>query len=101
MIALVIALLVLGVGLRAYLGAKQSGTWSNKVFFGVLGAIVALTALVMIPMYFLSWSAMNAHIGLLVTCMLLGIGIGVTVITIFANRWWKAELLKRAGKPGA
>jgi|ERR1017187_2395876 hypothetical protein len=98
---LIITLFVLWIGWRAYSSAKKTGTWSNKVFFGVLGGALALTGLISIPLYFLSWSTMNAHIGLFVTCILLGIGIGVTVITIFANRWWKAELLRRAGKDQA
>jgi len=96
--SLLIAVFVLLCGWQAYRSAKKSGTWSNKVFFGILAAALALSGLVSIPIYFLSWSTMDEHFGLVITSMLLTIGIGVTVITIYANRWWKAELLKRAGK---
>jgi Kef-type K+ transport system membrane component KefB len=98
MSALVITLFVLWSGWHAYRSAKKSGTWSNKVFFGVLVAALAFTCLISIPIYLLPSSTTDAHFGLVLTCMLLAVAIAVTVITIYANRWWKAELLRRAGK---
>lgn len=96
--SLILALFVLGIGWQAYRNAKKSGNWSNKAFFIVLLAILALVALVTIPLQFISSATMDAHFGLVMTCILLAIGIGVTLIAIYCNRWWKRQLLKRSAK---
>ncbi len=93
-----LTLMVLFIGWRAYYGAKKAGTWSNKIFFGVLLAAALLCAVIVTPFLFLSSDTMAANSGLVITCMLLAIAAGVTVIAIFSNRWRKRELLKHSSK---
>ena len=40
--------IVLLIGWLAYSRAKRSGTWSNKLFFGVLGAMLLLVAVIVL-----------------------------------------------------
>jgi accessory gene regulator protein AgrB len=91
-------LIVLLVGWKAYAGAKSTGTWSNKVFFGVLLAIAVLCTLISIPMFLIPPATMQAHVGITVIAILAAITAGVVVITIYANRWWKSVLAKRYGQ---
>jgi membrane-bound ClpP family serine protease len=95
---LIITPLILWVGWKAYAGAKATGTWSNKVFFGVLLGIAMLVALIMIPIFLIPPATMQAHVGIAVIAILAVITAGVFVITIYANRWWKSVLLKRSGQ---
>jgi hypothetical protein len=90
--------IIFWIGWRAFTGAKSNGTWSNKVFFGVLLAMAALCSLIVIPIFFVPQAAMQAHVGLTVTVFLVVIIAGVVVITVFANRWMKSVLLKRSAQ---
>ena len=96
MAAVVITVFVLLSGWHAYRSAKKSGVWSNKVFFGILLAALAFTALISIPIYFIPQSFADTHFGLVLACWLSAIAIAVSVITVYANRWWKS-VLKRSG----
>jgi hypothetical protein len=95
---LIITPLILWIGWKAYAGAKATGTWSNKEFFGVLLGLAVLVALTMIPIFLIPQATMEAHIGLAMTGILAIIAAGVVVITIYANRWRKSMLLKRSGQ---
>lgn len=97
MVSLIITVFVLLSGWHAYRSAKKSGVWSNKVFFGILLAVLAFTALISVPIYFIPPATADAHFGLIITCWVAAIAIAVSVITIYANRWWKSVLLRRSG----
>ncbi len=90
--------LILLVGWRAYAGAKATGTWSNKVFLGVMLGVAVLCALISIPIYLIPQATMQAHFGIAMTAFLVVITAGVVVITIYTNRWWKSVLAKRSGQ---
>jgi hypothetical protein len=92
---IVVALVLLGA-LGVYQRAKQNGIWSNKQFFVVLLAALALFFAVSAPLIFLSPATLDAHPGLVMGGMLLVIFAGVLLITIYANRWKKRQELKRA-----
>jgi hypothetical protein len=98
MFSLYVTLIVLFIGWRAYHSAKKSGTWSYKVFFGVLLATLLLCAIVTAPFFFVSPDTMQAHPGLFIISILLAIAAGVTLIAFYSNRWRKRELFKRSGK---
>ncbi len=95
---LLLTLFVLWVGWKAYLGAKATGTWSNKVFFGILGAVAVLGVIIAVPINLIPQSTMQAHFGLTLSILLFVITVGVVEITIYANRWWKRVLLERASQ---
>src|SRR5713226_5891903 len=98
MIPVIVLLLVLGCGWRAYRNARRDGTWSNKQFLVTLLAALGLCAVISFPIIFISPSTMQAHEGLAIASILLAIFVGVTLITIYANRWKKREDLKRSGQ---
>jgi hypothetical protein len=98
MSSVIVFLLVMGCGFRAYLSAKASGTWSNKAFFAVLLGMLALVAIVTFPLYFISPATMHSHFGLAMTSILLALGVGTIVIIIYSNRWWKRQLSRRSRK---
>jgi hypothetical protein len=98
MIPLIVTLLVLWSGWRAYRNARRDGTWSNKQFLVTLLGALGLCAVISFPMIFVSPSTMQAHQGLSIASILLAIAVGVTWLTIYANRWRKRELLKRSGQ---
>src|ERR1700693_6228369 len=98
MISFIITLLVVWSGWQAYRKARQAGTWSNKQFLLTLLAALGLCAVISFPIIFISPKTMQAHEGLAVASILLAIAVGVTVITIYANRWRKREDLKRSGQ---
>jgi hypothetical protein len=95
---LLFTLFVLWVGWKAYIGAKAAGTWSNKVFFGILGGSAVLIAIIAVPINLIPQSTLQAHFGLTLFILLFVITAGVVEITIYANRWWKRVLLERAGQ---
>jgi len=95
---LIITPLILWIGWKAYAGAKANGTWSNKVFFGVLLGSAVLCTLISIPIYLIPPATMQAHFGITMIAFLTVVTAGVVVITIYANRWWKSVLLKRSGQ---
>ncbi len=95
---LIITPLILWIGFKAYAGAKASGTWSNKVFLGVMLGVAVVVALISIPIFLIPQATMQAHFGIAMTAFFVVIGGGVTVITIYANRWWKSVLQKRDGQ---
>ncbi len=97
-IQVIIFLMVVGSGWRAYRKARRDGTWSNKLFFGALFGALGLCAVIAFPIVFISPATMQAHKGLAIFSILSAIAVGVTVITIYANRWRKRDLLKRAGQ---
>jgi len=96
--SLVTILFVLWVGWKAYIGAKATGTWSNKVFFGILGVTVVLIGLIMLPIVLIPMSTLQAHFGLTLFGLLFAITVVVVEVTIYANRWWKRVLLERSNQ---
>jgi hypothetical protein len=98
LIMLLISLMVDAVGWQAYRKALRDGTWFNKQFLGVLLGALGLGAVIALPIVFISPAKMQAHEGLAIFSILLAIAVGVIVLTIYANRWWKRDLLKRAGQ---
>jgi hypothetical protein len=61
-------------------------------------ATLGLCAVISFPIIFISPKTMQEHEGLAITSILLAIFVGVTVITIYANRWKKRDELKRSGQ---
>jgi len=98
MSSVVVFLLVLGCGWRAYRDALRDGTWSNKQFLLTLLAAFGLCAVVSLPFFLISPETMQAHEGLAITSIVAAIFAGVTVITIYSNRWRKRNQLKRSGQ---
>lgn len=97
-IKLIMSLMVVGIGWQAYRKARRDETWSNKQFFGVFLGTLGLCAVIAFLIVFISPAKMQAHEGLAIFSILLSIAVGIIVLTLYANRWRKRDLLKRAGQ---
>jgi NhaP-type Na+/H+ or K+/H+ antiporter len=95
---LAMTLLILWVGWKAYAGAKATGTWSNKVFLGVMLGVAVLGVIISVPIFLIPQDTFSAHPGITMISFLVVIAAGVIVITIYTNRWWKSVLAKRYGQ---
>jgi magnesium-transporting ATPase (P-type) len=98
MVPAIVTLLILWCGWRAYRNARRDGTWSNKQFLVALLGALGLCAVILFPIIFISPMTMEAHEGLALVSILLAIFVGVTLLTIYLNRWRKRDLLKRSGQ---
>ena len=70
-----------------------------RQFLGVLGMTVGLLGVISLPWFFLTPEMMDAHPGLLIGGVLLVILLGVTAITIVANRWRRRTRPQNSGGP--
>jgi len=99
MIPFVITLLILGAGWQAYVKARRDGTWFNKQFLiTMLGALAVCAAISLGILLIMRSETTQKHEGLSLAIIFLAIAAGVTLITIYANRWKKREELKRAAQ---
>jgi len=68
-----------------------------RQFLGVLGMTLGLVGVISLPWFLITPEMMDAHPGLLIGGMLLAILLGVTAITIVANRWRRRTRAQRSG----
>jgi len=101
MIPLIITLLILGTGWRAYQNARRGGTWSNKQFLVTLLGTLGLGAVISLPIILVTAKTAQAHEGFFIVSLLLAIALGVILLTIYMNRWRKRDLLRRSGQDRA
>lgn len=87
MFELIITILVLWTGWRAYRSARAAGTWSNKKFALVMLLTLALCAVVSLPLLLISPETLQQHAVFATVTLVIAIGIGVTVLAIYAKRW--------------
>ena len=81
---LIIALLVLGIGISAFTGARRSGMWSWKQFFIImlgLGLICSVTALLVI-FFILETGPRNAGIKTLIIVAFIGLSVTYMAIKV-------------------
>ena len=76
MIPLIITLLILGTGWQAYRKARRDGTWSNKQFLVTLLGVLAIAAVISLPIMLVPAKTAQAHEGFFVVSLLLVIALG-------------------------
>ncbi len=70
-----------------------------RQFLGVLGMTLGLVGVISLPWFFITPAMMDAHPGLLMGGLLLAVFLGVTAITVVANRWRRRTRAQSSGGP--